>query len=182
MYVYWRGDSIAWSGLLRNYICSLFIAMEQFFLGVNWENIQTYAAIIDVHMFDDIPMGKRLSVIQEKFLMDDKVKAWLSYENNRIYEHTLALLLTQIHGMAFGIILDQLVHDKVINQKVFDQYRKCFCKKEFTLSDFKMSIQKSLKLVDDEAKKCLNNKNDTAFFVEMNSNERKKTLHDLRNQ
>lgn len=180
--VYWQGDSIAWSGLLRNYICSMFIAMEHFLLGVNRNDIQKYAAIVDIHMFDDVPMGKRLSAIQEKFLMDEKVKAWLdmvSHTNDRIYEHTLALLLTQIHGIALNIVLEQFVHDKVINQNVLDQQREYSCKRQLPLSDFKFLVQKILNTVDDEAKKCLNNKKNAAFFVEMNSNEREKALFDI---
>ncbi|GEM_PF-3021529 len=180
--VYWQGDSIAWNGLLRNYICSMFIAMEQFLLGVDRNDIQKCAAIVDIHVFDDVPMGKRLSAIQEKFLMDDKVKVWLdmvSHTNDRIYEHTLALLLTQIHGIALNIVLEQFVHDKVINQNVLDQQCKYFCKKELPLSIFKLLVQKILNAVDDEAEKCLNNKKDAAFFVEMNSNERKKALFDI---
>ena len=180
--VYWQGDSIAWSGLLRNYICSLFIAMDQFLLGMNRENIQTYAAITDVHMFDDVSMGKSMSAIQEKFLMDDKVKVWLdlvSQADDKIYQHTLALLLMQIHWLAWIIVLEQFVHDKAINQKVLDQQYKYFCKKELPLSVFKLLVQEILNAVDDKAKEWLNNKKDAAFFVEMNSNERKKALFDI---
>lgn len=177
--VYWQGDSIAWSGLLRNYICSLFIDMEQFLLGVNRENIQTYAAITDVHMFDDAPIGKSLSVIQEKFLMDEKVKTWLdlvSHTNDRIYKHTLALLLTQIHWLAWIIVFEQFIHDKTINQEVLGQQYKYFCKKELPLSNFKLLIQEILNEADDKAKQHLNNRNDAAFFFETHSNEREKSL------
>lgn len=71
--VYWKGDEIAWNNLFRNYVCSLHQALMKYFLQTSPKDIRENAAMVDVHQFDNIPLGKILMKLGDSFLELDNV-------------------------------------------------------------------------------------------------------------
>ena len=66
--LYWQGDKPAWEGLFRNYICSLYMAIEFYLLKGGKEDIYTQSVMIDIHAYDDLPMGGLLKEAEDEFL------------------------------------------------------------------------------------------------------------------
>ena len=70
--LYFQGDKPAWEGLFKNYIYSLFVCIQHYLLSSQtlydqknsieniFKNFQSHAVLVDIHFFDDVPMGKLL--------------------------------------------------------------------------------------------------------------------------
>ena len=121
--LYFQGDQPAWEGLLRNYICSLFISIQRFLISspaVDYENrsIETIlkdfsstTVVIDINRFDDVPMSNILKSLTTTFLSDDSVKTLAKIYGNRnekCYSKELQLILRAVHYTVFDICLRHL--------------------------------------------------------------------------
>lgn len=56
--VYWKGDKAAWEGLLRNYVCSLYQAIELYLLAADEGTLHHKSILVDIHRYDDVPLGE----------------------------------------------------------------------------------------------------------------------------
>lgn len=95
--LYFQGDQPAWEGLLRNYVCSLFVCIYRYLVmspSIDYEhdslekilkNIQPHSVIIDIHSFDNVPLGKILNKLGEDFLNIDSVQKFVDiYGSNAL--------------------------------------------------------------------------------------------------
>ncbi|MBO6204502.1 MAG: DUF2971 domain-containing protein [Selenomonas sp.] len=107
--VYWQGDCIAWNGLLKNYVCSLHQALTQYLLKVDEAGIRDNAAMVDVHHFDNVPLGNILMKLGSKFLQHDVVKKYSDLLGNnkvRVSRDELIFCLLSVHNIALIDTLD----------------------------------------------------------------------------
>ncbi|WP_295159546.1 hypothetical protein [Selenomonas sp. AE3005] len=72
--VYWQGDRIAWEGLLKNYVCSLYNAITLYLLQAEHNIIKESAVIVDIHRFDNVPAGEILEKLGDIFLQCENVE------------------------------------------------------------------------------------------------------------
>lgn len=115
-----QGDRFAWEGLLRNYICSLFISIERFLVIspiMDYENksiekilknLRSTTVIVDIHRFDNVPIGKKLKNVATTFLNDNSVQKLVEIYGNRNEKSSskeLQLILRAVHYTAFNICL-----------------------------------------------------------------------------
>lgn len=71
--VVWQGDGIAWSGLLRNYICSLDNVLSLYLIQAGCEKLREHTILRSVCVFDDVPYGNVLKNLGDEFLKNRTV-------------------------------------------------------------------------------------------------------------
>lgn len=106
--VFWQGDRAAWEGLLRNYICSVYMAIEIYLLRGNEEMLRHKTLVIDLHGFDNVPVGQTLKEIGDAFLAEDEVQdlaRYLGEKNVKVTAQELKLILYALHGKAFSLCI-----------------------------------------------------------------------------
>lgn len=121
--VYWQGDCIAWNGLFKNYVCSLYKALTQYLLKFDETDIRNNAAMVDVHHFDNVPLGNILMKLGRKFLQHDTVCDYANLiggKRIKISRDELIFCLLSIHNDAIIDILDSFYEngykDEVIKE------------------------------------------------------------------
>lgn len=108
MDIVWRGDKIAWQGLLRNYICSLDNALSLYLLQAGSDKIREQALLQDIRAFDNVPYGNILSQLSEAFLADDCVKKIVCLYGERQLtcgRKELQVILRMLHFRALGLCI-----------------------------------------------------------------------------
>ena len=116
--VYWKGDRIAWEGLFRNYICSLWQCIAFYHMGIEYEEIEANAVIIDIHHFDNVPMGEIFKVISTRFIENDYIQKIMKYLDEKQIScsaKSLRMLLRLLHEIAFSICINKMKEEKLIN-------------------------------------------------------------------
>lgn len=118
--LYFQGDQLAWEGLLKNYICSLFISIERFLVVspiIDYHNksledilkdLNSTTVIVDIHHFDTVPLGKILKDLGIIFLNDESVQKLVSIYGSReekCFSKELKLILRAVHYKAFNICI-----------------------------------------------------------------------------
>ena len=101
--VYWQGDKRAWEGLFRNYVCSLYQAIEFYQLRADEEALHHQSLVIDIHARDHTPLGEIWKRIGDQFTADPTIQRLAEfYGRNRlkISEKELRLILHFVHGIA----------------------------------------------------------------------------------
>ena len=101
--VFWQGDRIAWEGLFRNYVCSLYNVINLYLLKAEHELIMKSAVMVDIHQFDNVPAGKIIERLGDIFLESDDVEylvSILSEGKFRISRDELLFFLYCIHRRA----------------------------------------------------------------------------------
>ncbi len=114
--VYWQGDEIAWQGLFSNYICSVDMSIIRYALKRDERFIKESAALVDVHSFDDVPYGDRLSDLRNEFLKNEdihKLLALLGAINEPIERNELKFILGQIHHFAFALCMRSQIRNNL---------------------------------------------------------------------
>ena len=123
--VYWQGDRIAWEGLFRNYVCSLYNAIKLYLLQAEHSVIKESAVMIDIHRFDDVPAGKTLEKLGDTFLQCENVKQLtidLSEGKPRISRDELLFFLYTFHLRALLEVLNAFI-DADYNEESFVEFR-----------------------------------------------------------
>lgn len=103
--VFWQGDTAAWEGLLRNYVCSLSQAVDLYLLRGDEDMLRRKSLIVDLHRYDDVPLGEKLRELGEAFLAEDDIRdiaAFYGEQRLKVREKELRLLLRFIHGKALA--------------------------------------------------------------------------------
>ncbi len=72
--VYWQGDVAAWEGLLRNFICSLFINICDNYLSRQGILIYNQGFVRDLCQFDNKPIKSVLEALGNQFLEIEDVR------------------------------------------------------------------------------------------------------------
>jgi hypothetical protein len=149
--LYWKGDRIAWQGLLKNYICSLYHSFMITVLGGNVSEMKKHASIADINAFSKVPIGKTYQLLQEKFLHKDTISYLineLAEYNQQLYEDKLKMILFMVHNSACGLVLHEF-------SQINDLYKELehFLVKENrvdNLENYKIILQSILSFSDDE--------------------------------
>ena len=127
--VYWQGDRPAWSGLFRNYICSLFMAMQHYlltdektYLNKSSEEIlkgfRSHSLLKSVHQFDSLPLGMVLQELRQQFLNNPIVQGFVQFYGDKKIKCSakeLHLILTAIHSTAFSDCIEKFQQLKVVS-------------------------------------------------------------------
>lgn len=107
--LYWKGDKIAWEGLLSNYICSVNNAFEVYLIEPDEKAYELFCRnrlILDLTKYEDIPMKNLNKEIIKELLEDEEVKKIIElYGNNeiKVKEKELRTILFYIHMKALMI-------------------------------------------------------------------------------
>lgn len=117
--LFWQGDTPAWQGLLRNYICSLYQAISLNLVNGNKNVLFRKTIIVDLRAYDNIPLGDVLKNIGRKFLNVNQVQ-WLTkfYGENNIKCGTkeLTVILRLTHELAFKLCIEDMCEREFITE------------------------------------------------------------------
>ena len=124
--VYWQGDKSAYEGLFRNYVCSLFKAIELCLLQSDEDILRHQTLIADLHQYDDAPFRDILRDLGTSFLKDEEIRqvvAFCGEQNEKIFCDELKLIIGLIHEKAFSLcILYAQVHSNMdLDDKDYDK-------------------------------------------------------------
>lgn len=127
--LYFQGDSPAWEGLLNNYVCSLLMCINRYLVTSPkkydkeksikeiLKDFRSYAVLVDIHAFDDVPLGNHLKNVGARFLDDKLVQKFAKCygdENLKCSSKELQLILRAVHHKAFNICIQHLKANKLI--------------------------------------------------------------------
>lgn len=86
MKVFWQGNKLAWKGLFKNFVCSFFYILQNYFLTADpavsqkfWNDGQNKNVIINFRNFENLPINKTFNEIGKKFLKSNAVKQILNF-------------------------------------------------------------------------------------------------------
>lgn len=106
--VFWKGDTAAWEGLFRNYICSLYYAITMYYLGSDEAIINNRSLLYDIHRFDNLPIGIVLGKLGKEFLGDCDIHAITSYygkSDRKVNSKELRMVLLFVHFKALSLCI-----------------------------------------------------------------------------
>lgn len=127
--LYFQGDRPAWEGLLNNYVCSLFTCINKYLVTSPkkyeekepiteiLKDFRSHAVLVDIHAFDDVPLGNHLKNLGKSFL-DDKLVLKLAKcygdGNLKCSSKELQLILRAVHHKAFYICIHHFKANNLI--------------------------------------------------------------------
>ena len=124
--VYWQGDKAAWEGLFRNYVCSLMQAIQLSLLAVDEKMLKTRFLMVDIHMFDNVPMGEILKNLGNSFLQEEIVQKLADFYGKnalRCSKKELQLILRSVHGKALKLCFKTLGEKHLIPDDMAEQFQ-----------------------------------------------------------
>ena len=113
--LYWEGDSIAWEGLFKNYIHSLYVKLIDILLVGGKTSIAS-SVLLNVDD-DNHQLVNALLSIEKAFVESKEVKRIIAfYSKNKIKcsKKELKYLLNCFQKMAFNICADDLISRKIL--------------------------------------------------------------------
>ena len=131
--IYWKGDKAAWEGLFRNYICSTYHAMTMYLIAADEDTLFYNTIIIDIHKFDDVPLGKVYKNLGDKFLEDVDVQQLAKFYGKREMKvrcDELRLALQFVHSKALVICIKSCIECGVIPEDEGTKLLEIFEKRE----------------------------------------------------
>lgn len=131
--VFWQGDKAAWEGLFRNYICSLSQAIDLYLLRGDEEMLHHETLLVNLHRFDNVPLGGILKSLGDGFLADEEIqKLSAFYGNNRtkVFDGELQMLLHFIHNKALIRCIHNCKDCRTIPEETADSLLNMFITKE----------------------------------------------------
>lgn len=118
--VYWQGDKAAWEGLLRNYVCSVSIAIDLYLLACDTNTLNHKTLITDLHQFDDVPLGNILATLGDAFLASEQVSQLATFFGKhklKVEKEELQLILRFIHNEAIILCIEKCLINGTIPEK-----------------------------------------------------------------
>ena len=115
--VFWQGDTPAWQGLLKNYVCSVYNAITIYLLQGGEGSIHHNSLVIDIHQYDEVPLGGVYSNLCDVFLADKDVQRLadaLGKSDRQVQAWELTLILHFLHSKALAICLEIQVTNHTI--------------------------------------------------------------------
>lgn len=123
--LYWQGDRPAWEGLFRNYICSLYHSIVFYLLAAKYEEIEEHAVLLDIHNFDDVPLGEVLKEIADTFIENQHIQEIIEYLGTQKISCSikmLRMLLRIVHETAFSICIKSMKQNGLIPENQEEHY------------------------------------------------------------
>lgn len=127
--VYWQGDKAAWEGMFKNYICSLSNAIDLYLLRADENLLRQKTLIIDLHRFDDVPLGTVLQHIGNLFLNDKEIQKITAFYGNsefKVCEEELRFIFHHIHNNAMIYCLQECGNRKIMPKETVDSLLRFF--------------------------------------------------------
>ena len=124
--VYWQGDKAAWEGLFRNYVCSLMQAIQLRLLAVDEKMLETRFLMVDIRMFDNVPMGEILKKLGNSFLQEEIVQKLAEFYGKntlRCSKKELQLIFRSVHGKALKLCFKALGEKHLISADVAEKFQ-----------------------------------------------------------
>lgn len=137
--VFWQGDKEAWEGMLRNYVCSLSQAITLYQLRGDEEMLRHKTLVVDLHQFDDVPLGKILKELGDRFLKDEEIqKITTIYGTHKlkVQEEELCFILQIIHKKAMNFCIEKCRDCKTMPDEEAESLLKIFRLSEKTSFPF----------------------------------------------
>lgn len=125
LHVFWQGDKSAWEGMFRNYVCSLYYAIECYLLEADGNKLRNSTLMIDIERFGDVPMGKILKELGEEFLSDDNIHKLSSVygdEQLKVQREELQMLFQFIHRKALELCIKKNRDNGLMPKDEADQF------------------------------------------------------------
>lgn len=125
---YWEGDRPAWEGFFRNFVDSLFVALNKTLLGSE-EKIDRDVVLEDIHQYGydifgnprDIELDKKIEKIGNAFLDNKSLWGLIDYlaeEKIQLSKSELSTLLYMVLGIAVVICVDNIIGIKSESNKL----------------------------------------------------------------
>lgn len=108
--IYWKGDSPAWSGLFKNYICSLCDNITYFYTKATLTDIETNAILLP-DKYANVPFQNLLNTISQNYLNIPRIQQMISVldEKETLVDSKLLLLILRFtHIYALNICFDAM--------------------------------------------------------------------------
>lgn len=118
--VFWQGDKAAWEGLLRNYVCSVSMAIDLYLLGDDTNTLHSKTLIVDLHHFDDVPLGRTWEKLGDAFIGSKQVCKLATFYGKhklKVEEEELRLLLRFIHNEALVLCIEKCLENGTMPEK-----------------------------------------------------------------
>ena len=109
--------------MLRNYICSLNQAIEVCVLQGNNYMLQHKTLVIDLHQFDNVPLGIIWKNLGDRFLADadvQKIAAFYGTHRLKVFEEELCWILRLVHNKALVLCIQKNRKTGTIPESVAD--------------------------------------------------------------
>lgn len=141
--VYWQGDKAAWEGLLRNFVCSLYQGIELYLLAADENMIRHNSLIIDLHQFDDVPLGEIIKELGDKFLEDESVQKFAAFYGRhkvKVFEEEFSFILRFVFYKALIICIQNNRERGIIPEEEADNLINIFSsfnKNPFPIDDIR---------------------------------------------
>ena len=135
--IFLQGDAPAWEGLLKNFVCSMFYALQTHLLmagrfhGAAQENflsdLQSRSLLPNLRHFDESPLSRIFAELAENFLAEDVVRQVVDFYgggNVKCYGRELEFILRTVTNAALKISVGKcktlgLIRDD-FNENFFD--------------------------------------------------------------
>ena len=139
--VFWQGDKAAWEGMLRNFICSLNQAIDLYLFQCDEDMLHHKSLVIDLHQYDDVPLGEILKDLGDRFLEDEYIQKVVDFYGNqelKVFEKELRFMLRFVLNKALFLCIQKCRENRAISESVADNLLKTIPHPEnnSTLSDF----------------------------------------------
>lgn len=148
--VFWQGDKAAWEGLFKNYICSVNQAIDLYLLQGNENMLHHKTLVVDLHLFDNVPLGGIWRDLGDKFLADRELQRLAAFYGDRklrVDEEELQLILEFIHKKALILCIQKCLDYKTIPSEISNKLLEIFSSSEkipfpFDLMEKELSNEK----------------------------------------
>lgn len=108
--VVWEGDRIAWEGLLKNYILSLYRCLLLFSLGEDQDDLLDRDVIfLDAFEYENLPIYDIFQQLVESFLQNQIVSRFVSFfeKNGECTSDELCYWLRLLHPIAWNLCAEE---------------------------------------------------------------------------
>ena len=125
--VFWQGDKAAWEGMLRNFICSLNQAIDLYLFQCDEDMLHHKSLVIDLHQYDDVPLGEILKDLGDRFLEDEYIQKVVDFYGNqelKVFEKELRFMLRFVLNKALFLCIQKCRENRAISESVADNLLK----------------------------------------------------------
>lgn len=118
--LYFQDDQATWEGLLKNYVCSLFVCIESHLISptMDLDALKTHTVVVDLHRFDNVLLGRILTNLSTKFLNDNTVKKLVKAYGDaelKCSAKELQLILRVVQSTAFNICVQHFQTSGIVS-------------------------------------------------------------------
>ena len=127
--VYWQGDKAAWEGLFKNYVCSVNQALSLYLLAANEEILHHHTLVVDLHRYEDVPLGEILNDLSDKFLADTEIKKLITFYGDKklkVRKEELKMIFNIAHRKALALCIRSGIENHTLSEEAGDFWHKIF--------------------------------------------------------